>query len=58
MRGMATYRIILGVLPGFTAEVTYHSGRIEILRDCLTESDALDWIGDRLVEDIKPAREA
>ena len=55
---MATYRVIPELLAGFKAEITYRSGRVETLCDFETEADALDWVGERLVEDIKPAREA
>lgn len=55
---MATYRIIPVASTDFTAEVTYRSGRIEALREFQTEVSALDWIGDRLGEDIEPATEA
>ena len=55
---MATYRIIPGAFTGFTAEVTYRSGRIETEHGFLTDAGALDWVAERLVGDIGPAREA
>jgi hypothetical protein len=55
---MATYRVTLISPTSFTAEVTFRNGRIETLCDIGTETAALNWVGDRLGEDILPAREA
>jgi hypothetical protein len=62
---MATYRIISTKLTGFsasrpigfTAEVTFRSGIVEVQRDFSTEAGALDWVAERLVGDVQPARE-
>ena len=58
MEGMSTYRVIPEIRCDFTAEVTYHSGRIKRSGGFETELAVLDWVGDRLGEDIPPAKEA
>jgi hypothetical protein len=58
--GMANYRvtpdIFIGV--GFTAEVTFRNGYVETEHGFPTQAGALDWVGERLVVDQDPAREA
>jgi hypothetical protein len=54
---MATYRLTSGDPIGFTAEVTFRSGYVETQCDFLTEASALDWIAERLVGDVRPAKE-
>jgi hypothetical protein len=58
MEGMSTYRVIPEIRGGFTAEVTYHSGRVKRSGGFETELAALDWVGFSLGEDIPPAKEA
>jgi hypothetical protein len=58
MEGMSTYQVIAEIPSGFTAEVTYRSGRIKRSGGFETSLAALDWVGDRLGEDIPPAKEA
>ena len=43
---------------GFAAEVTFRNGYVEKQHGFLSQAGALDWVGERLVEDQDPAREA
>ena len=45
-------------LAGFAAEITFRSGYVETQHGFLTQAGALEWVGERLVEDQDPANEA
>ncbi len=58
--GMAIYRVTADLFfgTGFAAEVTFRSGHVETQHGFLTQAGALEWVGERLVEDQDPANEA